>query len=137
MIDYLKKNYGNRQADNEGKRQELEFLRSEIMKMRAGKKDKSTDSGHDDESSSGSGDEEFVDDLPVAMKGAPVGPRMSVSAEVFGKFNVEKAYVPPVYKKDDAQIKAITLRMSGNFMFASLNPKDKKAILEAVVPVKK
>lgn len=64
-------------------------------------------------------------------------PRMSVSAEVFGKFNLQKEYTPPVHQKTPQQIEAIKNKMSGNFMFNSLNPKDKKAILDAVKPVQK
>lgn len=62
---------------------------------------------------------------------------MSVSAEVFGKFNLQKEYTPPVHKKTPQQIEAIKNKMSGNFMFNSLNPKDKKAILDAVKAVQK
>jgi cAMP-dependent protein kinase regulator len=62
---------------------------------------------------------------------------MSVSAEVFGKFNVEKVYKPPVYEKTQEQAQAIKNRMKGNFMFSSLNPKDSKAILDAIVHVVK
>ena len=63
--------------------------------------------------------------------------RMSVSAEVFGKFNVEKEYKPPVHHKSAEQIAAIKERMSSNFMFSSLNPKDKKAIMDAILLVTK
>jgi len=62
---------------------------------------------------------------------------MSVSAEVFGKFNIEKDYTPPVHHKKPEEIAAIKKRMSNNFMFSSLNPKDSKAILDAIVSVKK
>lgn len=63
------------------------------------------------------------------------GPRQSVSAEVFGRFNKEIAYVPPVHKKTPEQVEAIKARMASNFMFSSLNPKDKQAILDAIMPV--
>jgi cAMP-dependent protein kinase regulator len=62
---------------------------------------------------------------------------MSVSAEVFGKFNLQKEYTPPVHQKTPQQIEAIKSKMSGNFMFNSHNPKDKKAILDAVKAVQK
>jgi hypothetical protein len=39
-----------------------------------------------------------MDDLPIRAA-VPKGPRMSVSAEVFGKFNKQEDYVPPVHKK--------------------------------------
>ena len=62
---------------------------------------------------------------------------MSVSAEVFGKFNKQAAWVPPVHPKTEDQIRAVKGKMEANFMFSSLNPLDKKKILEAVVPVQK
>ena len=62
---------------------------------------------------------------------------MSVSAEAFGNFNKVAKYVPPVHKKTAQQEKAIKGRMEGNWMFEELNPKDSKAILDAIVPVSK
>ena len=62
---------------------------------------------------------------------------MSVSAEVFGKFNMQQEYTPPFYEKTPEQEAQIKLRMKGNFMFESLNPKDKKAVLGAIVPITK
>lgn len=57
---------------------------------------------------------------------------MSVSAEVFGKFNKQEDYQPPVYPKTPEQEKAIQDKMQNNFMFSSLNPVEKKKILNAV-----
>jgi cAMP-dependent protein kinase regulator len=62
---------------------------------------------------------------------------MSVSAEVFGKFNKQEDYIPPVHDKSEEQIKAIKQKMENNFMFSTLNPKDKKKILDAVLPMTK
>lgn len=62
---------------------------------------------------------------------------MSVSAEVFGKFNVQEEYVPPVHKKGDDETIRLKERMKKNFLFATLNPKDSKAVLDAIVGVKK
>lgn len=45
--------------------------------------------------------------------------------------------MPPVYAKSEDQIQAITNRMASNFMFASLNPKDRQAVLHAVQGVSK
>ena len=41
----------------------------------------------DDQSSEDSEEDEVIDDLPIKT-GVARGPRMSVSAEVFGKFNI-------------------------------------------------
>lgn len=54
--------------------------------MQAEVSDQKKDNGS--QSSEGSGDEEEeVADLPISAGLARKGPRMSVSAEVFGKFN--------------------------------------------------
>lgn len=66
-----------------------------------------------------------------------IAPRTSVSAEVFGKYNIEKEYIPPVHAKNEDQKAAIKKRMASNFMFATLNPKDKLAVLNAIQGVQK
>lgn len=88
---------------------ELQFLRSEVPELRqalgisnaspSGQNSTASDN-RDEKSQSSSEEEEFVDDLPVqTLVNKASRPRMSVSAEVFGKFNVQKEYVPPVYQK--------------------------------------
>ena len=113
MLEYIKENFGDRPSINESERMELEFLRSEVAKLKnevgggAMGKDDSTASdkkaGYDDSSSgSGSeGDDDFVDNLPVmvANKAGKPPPRKSVSAEAFGNFNKVAKYIPPVHKK--------------------------------------
>ncbi len=106
MLQYIKDNYGNRPSTNEGEMQELIFLRKQVaqLKQELGQKPKqiqSTASDRDDASSDGSESEgEYVDDLPVTAKIAKAGnARMSVSAEVFGKFNMQQEYTPPFYEK--------------------------------------
>lgn len=80
----------------------------------------------------------MIEDLPISTgQNTRKGPRMSVSAEVFGKFNIQEEYKPPVHPKDEASIAKLRERMSQNFMFESLNPKDSKAVLDAIIPVKK
>lgn len=70
----------------------------------------------------------------MIKKASTRGARMSVSAEVFGKFNKQEDYKAPVFAKSPEQIAAITQRMEKNFFFDSLNPKDKSSILDAIVP---
>ena len=125
---------------------ELEFLRLEVARKRQeihGSKRESltgkASTAEEEQSSSEEEDEgssDYVDDLPVKAA-APRGPRMSVSAEVFGKFNKQEHYVPPVHKKTPEQEQSLRERMEQNFMFNTLNPKDKKAIIDAVLLVKK
>ena len=89
MLNYIKSNFGNRPSINEGERMELEFLRKEMSKLNQGNigsaGGKSTASEKDESSDSECDD---VADLPVITNNKPaVGPRKSVSAEVYGKFN--------------------------------------------------
>lgn len=144
MLDYIKQNFGNRPSVNEGERLELEYLRQQVATLKAelGKGQsgayKSTASDKGDSSDGSESEGDYVEELPVSKStSAAVGPRMSVSAEVFGKFHIQQEYVPPVHEKTEAQNEAIKNRMSSNFMFSSLNPKDRKAILLAIVPVQK
>lgn len=51
--------------------------------------------------SSDSEGEEFVEDLPQAKLNQNRGPRISVSAEVFGKFNKKEDFVAKVFPKND------------------------------------
>jgi len=95
MLNYIKENYGNRPSVNEGEKQELEFLRKQVEALRAevakpSANAKSTASERDDDESDGSESEgDFVEELPAATRIQKAGnARMSVSAEVFGKFNI-------------------------------------------------
>ncbi len=112
MLNYIKENFGNRPSINEGERMELEFLRVEVAKKRYemyGNKNvspagRASTAGDEQNSSEGEGSlsSDYVDDLPIKAV-APRGPRMSVSAEVFGKFHKQADYVPPVNKKTALQ----------------------------------
>ena len=100
----MKENFGNRPSANEGERMELDFLRAEVAKKRTeiyGTKSVSPAgraSTAEQNSSEESSEDDYVDDLPIKAA-VPKGPRMSVSAEVFGKFNKQEDYVPPVHLK--------------------------------------
>ena len=108
MLDYIKTNFGNRPSVNEGERMELDFLRQEVIKLRQevyGNKNASPNgqlSTAGEEHSSEDSEEEFVDDLPTTVTAGPPKPRMSVSAEVFGKFHKEQDFTPPVHLKSPA-----------------------------------
>lgn len=80
------------------------------------------------------GDLEPVNEQLRIQNAQKRGPRMSVSAEVFGNYNKQEDYQAPVYAKTPEQIAAITKRMEKNFFFDSLNPTDKNSILQAIVP---
>ena len=105
MLTYIKENYGNRPSANEGEMQELIFLRKQTAALKAElnmkpKQIQSTASDKDDSSDGSESEGEYVDELPETAKIAKAsGARMSVSAEVFGKFNLQQEYKPPVYEK--------------------------------------
>jgi hypothetical protein len=93
MISWLKQNYGDRLSTNASEKAELDFLRGVIPQLNNDIEDIQQElakAGKDPDESSYSDDDEGeeVADLPIAVgtQGAK-GPRMSVSAEVFGKFN--------------------------------------------------
>ena len=85
---------------------ELEYLRVEVAKKRQelyGNKSvspagRASTAGDEQNSSEDEGSSDYVDDLPIKAA-APRGPRMSVSAEVYGKFHKQENYVAPVHKK--------------------------------------
>lgn len=143
FLTYIAANFGQRPSVNEGERAELDYLRQTVARMQEevygqkrnmspGRSTSESDKGLS--SASDSGDDELVADLPLQVAAKNRGPRMSVSAEVFGKFNRKEDYVPPVHPKTEEQIAAIKSRIEGNFMFDSLNPVDTKAIIDAIVP---
>lgn len=93
MLNYMKENFGNRPSANEGERMELEFLRTQVAKKRmevygtkSGSPGGQRSTAGDEPNSSSEDEDDYVDDLPIRAA-VPKGPRMSVSAEVFGKFN--------------------------------------------------
>jgi hypothetical protein len=144
MLNYINNNYGNRPSVNEGEKMELEFLRKEVqwlsnqlteIKLNTPKQGGTSTASEGGGSSSSEESDEEVMDLPESKpmaKPKAAGPRMSVSAEVFGKFNRQENYKAPEYPKDEAQVKAITEKMECNFLFNSLNPIEKKKIILAV-----
>lgn len=95
MLDYIKENFGNRPSVNEGEKQELDYLRQSVdkLKVELGKgpsgAQRSTKSDNDDSSDGSESEGDFVEELPVSKnKSMAAGARQSVSAEVFGKFNL-------------------------------------------------
>ena len=103
MIDYLRSHHGNRPSINANERMELNFLRQEVAKLKKLVGEDATSgsdgaghhsNGHESSKESDSSSEnEEVNELPQQTK-APArrGPRSSVSAEVFGKWNKKGAF---------------------------------------------
>lgn len=148
MLKYIDEHYGKRPGFNEGERHELEYLRKAVPALRSqvlgdapkspGESTGESEAKNEISSEDSYGEEEEgVDALPAGPLPRKTGPRMSVSAEVFGNFNKQAEFKPVVHPKSEAQIQAIKSRIKGNFMFDALNPKDTKAIIDAIVPTKK
>lgn len=85
-------------------------------------------------SSSKSEDDEYVDVKALREKHAKKleKPRTSVSAEVYGRFNQKKAYVPKVVPKTEEQKQKIRKRLGQAFMFSALDEKEKTIVVDAM-----
>lgn len=81
-------------------------------------------------------DEDDVGDLPDIKKDPPKqfarGPRQSVSAEAYGKFNQKKDFTPPVFPKTEEQKKRIRSILEQSFLFNALDEKDLQTVIMAI-----
>ena len=86
-----------------------------------------SDSDDDDE------EDDEVDEIPIAaLQQKKNNPRISVSAEVYGKFNKKGDFQPRVIKKTPEQRKQILDKLSKAFMFAHLDKKEQDIIVDAM-----
>mmetsp|Transcript_79938 Transcript_79938/g.185642 ORF Transcript_79938/g.185642 Transcript_79938/m.185642 type:complete len:280 (+) Transcript_79938:475-1314(+) len=69
------------------------------------------------------------------MKEPADRPRCSVSAEAYGKWNVKKAFVPPVIAKSDEQKDRLKSCLCKSFLFSSLDPNDLSIVIGAMKEV--
>lgn len=58
--------------------------------------------------------------------------RTSVSAEVYGQFNIKKSFVPKIIPKTAEQINRIRTRMEQCFIFSALEHKDIQTVIDAM-----
>ena len=58
--------------------------------------------------------------------------RISVSAEVFGKYNMKEAFVAKVIPKNQEIKNKIKERLTGAFMFMGLDEKDLQVVIDAM-----
>jgi len=83
-------------------------------------------------------DEEEGDEVPALDDFRGKAPKMSgqqrasVSAEVFGVSNMKIEYKPVVVEKSDEAKSRIAQRLGQSFMFASLDEREKKTVLDAM-----
>jgi len=71
----------------------------------------------------------------IQKQKAPLKPknkRTSVSAEVYGQFNLKKAFVPKIIQKTQEQVNRIQTRMQQCFIFSALEEKDFLTVIDAM-----
>ena len=174
MINYLKSHYGNRPSSkqhayystlivNENEHMELQFLRTEVEKLKKmvgvscqksqmsysktpvsliytlQEENKEEEDAHSNQSASEneSSEEEEVLELPQTKAPVKKGPRSSVSAEVFGAWNKKQEFKAPFFEKSPAVREALKKRIEQAFMFSGLNPEELSIVLDAMQNIKK
>ena len=101
MLQWIRKNYGDRTSRNQSRRFELEQLRKVVAKHeQEEKKGKSSDDSDSDSSSNKSSDDEAVKKAKERKEQKGWKPRNSVSAEAHGEWNKKENFVPIVIPKD-------------------------------------
>lgn len=82
-------------------------------------------------------DSDCVDEMPeVPASYANKGPRTSVSAEAYGKWNTKKDYTPVVIPKDDQTKDRIRGILNKSFLFNSLDKSSVEVIVDAMSEVR-
>lgn len=135
MINYLQKlGKFNSNGITQDEKQELERLRKEIKKYRDLEEthemslinDKSMSEDEEDEI------DDHIENKVISAKARMTRQREAVSAEVFGTYNPKEAFIPKVIKKSDSQIQRIKARVLQSFLFAALDSKDLKIIIDSM-----
>jgi len=135
MINWIKRNYGNRKSINGSKRFELDLLKKQLEIIDGEeRKDSDTSSSESDSDSS-------IDDAKIAKareNKAKKGwkPRASVSAEAYGQWNKKGDFIPRNILKDSETIEHIKSKISHNFMFGNLSHKDIEIVINAMKVVR-
>lgn len=124
MINWLKENHGNRVSTHANERFELDYLRKEVDRLRESTGqafDGDNESGHGSELESASEEEDYIDELPLPVANKAKGPRSSVSAEAYGKWNKKGDFKPMVIPKSQEVKDQMRIRLNQAFMFSALN----------------
>ena len=151
MLHYLEKKKGIATKPlNNDERIELTKLQMEVEKLRQTVKDMEDEEkqgegeDYDDEDEYGSDghppssdegedeEDDFVDEIPQQLEQKFPKFRQSVSAEAFGQFNKKVEFQPRVIEKDEETKEKIRERLNESFMFASLDDKDLKIVINAM-----
>jgi cAMP-dependent protein kinase regulator len=97
------------------------------------KSTKSTKAGDDDDEDEE--EESDNDDSPDVMPELPMknrGQRQSVSAEAYGAWNQKAAFTPPVYPKEEDQIKRLQACLQSSFLFSALEDEEIRTVILAL-----
>ena len=133
MLQWIRKNYGDRTSLNQSKRFELEQLRKEVAKVdKEERKGKSSDSSDSDSSSDNSSDDEAVKKAKERKEQKGWKPRSSVSAEAHGEWNKKGDYTPIVIEKEAETITKIKNKILHSFMFNGISENDITIIINAM-----
>lgn len=142
MIKWLHNYSGQSNSyDISTEKSELNDLRKEVKKYKKKYNVKeevdeemrlhSEPSEHDEEEAE---DQDKVEELleQRKQKAKQKGARSSVSAEVYGQFNLKKDFVPKVVPKSEEQIKRIQDKVLKSFIFNMLDDKELKIVIDAM-----
>ena len=120
-------------------RKELIELRKEMRKLKKKYDNNLEDNEAQVESCSEDEEEgdDKVDELIEQRKSNIIkkGPRSSVSAEVYGMFNLKKEFTAKIIPKSDEQIERIHNKVLKSFIFNNLDEKELKTIVDAMEEV--
>ncbi len=116
-------------------RHELLDLRKEIKKLRELETEhKRLNKSEFQANDTDEDEEEDVEEKPSEQQGISHirGPRIAVSAEVYGEYNKKGDFKPVVFPKTEDQANSILSRIIQSFLFNSLESKELKIIIDAM-----
>lgn len=133
MIDWLLKLSGKNNSQNMEKSELLE-LRKEVTKLRKKYQKDEEEEIHSDNDEDDTEDQDTFDDIVSKKKSIlqKQTQRASVSAEVYGQFNIKAKFVPKIIQKSSDQVKRISDCVAGSFLFNSLDEKDLQTVIDAM-----
>lgn len=133
MIRWLKKYAGIESSGENIEMTELENLRKEIKKYKKKyeKEDKEMVVSSEDEEELSPEDQKKIDEEMKKRQQKKKNMRVSVSAEVYGFFNKKKEFKPRVIPKTDEQVSRIKEKCSQSFIFANLDEKELKTVIDS------
>merc|ERR1711862_620575 len=112
MITWLGQKQAGGGAEADRMRLKINALKEDIKELETRLVEQEADEEEEDD------DDDVVDDLPPP----PVnkGPRTSVSAEAYGKWNQKKEYTPVEIPKAEEAKERIRKVLAGSFLFSAL-----------------